>query len=57
MIGKNFMKRITALPEHFERFGFRKIEHGSKDFVEKLNRICKSKCREGAVVMVLNKRR
>jgi N-acetylglutamate synthase-like GNAT family acetyltransferase len=46
----------TDLPEYFERFGFKKIEHGPKDLVEKLHRVCKSKCREGAVAMVLNKK-
>lgn len=47
----------TDLTEYFERFGFKKIEPGPKELVEKLQRVCKSKCREGAVVMALNKRR
>ena len=42
----------TDLPEYFERFGFKKIEPGPKELVEKPRRVCKSKCREGAVVMV-----
>lgn len=45
----------TDLIEYFEKFGFKKIEPGPKDLVEKLERVCKSKCRVGAVVMVLNK--
>lgn len=45
----------TDLPEYFERFGFKKDEPGPKELVEKLSRVCKSKCREGAIVMVLNK--
>ncbi|MBI3398019.1 MAG: GNAT family N-acetyltransferase [Deltaproteobacteria bacterium] len=45
----------TDLPEYFERFGFKKIEPGPKDLKEKLQRVCKSKCREGAVVMMLVK--
>ena len=46
----------TDLIEYFEKIGFKKIEPGPKDLVEKLQRVCKSKCREGAVVMVLNKK-
>lgn len=45
----------TDLSEYFERFGFKRIEPGPGELVEKLKRVCKSKCREGAVVMVLNK--
>lgn len=45
----------TDLIAYFERFGFKKVEPGPKDLVEKLQRVCKSKSREGAVVMVLNK--
>ena len=46
----------TDLIEYFERFGFKKIEPGPKELVEKLQRVCKSKCREGAVVLVLHKK-
>jgi N-acetylglutamate synthase-like GNAT family acetyltransferase len=42
----------TDLIKYFERLGFKKIEPGPKELVEKLQRVCKSKCREGAVVMV-----
>lgn len=45
----------TDLPGYFESFGFKKVDPGPKELVEKLSRVCKSKCREGAVVMVLNK--
>lgn len=45
----------TDLPEYFERLGFKKIAHGPKELHEKLKRVCKSKCREGAVVMVYKK--
>ncbi len=42
----------TDLPEYFEKLGFKKIEPGPKELVEKLERVCKSKCREGAMVMI-----
>lgn len=42
----------TDLIKYFERLGFRKIEPGPKELIEKLQRVCKSKCREGAVVML-----
>lgn len=45
----------TDLIGYFEKFGFRKIKAGPKELVEKLKRVCKSKCREGAVVMVYKK--
>lgn len=45
----------TDLTEYFERFGFKRIEPGPKELMEKLKRVCKSKCREGAVVMVYKK--
>lgn len=45
----------TDFPEYFERFSFKRIEPGPKELVEKLSRVCKSKCREGAIVMVLSK--
>ncbi len=45
----------TDLIKYFERFGFKRIEHGPKELVEKLKRVCVSKCREGAVVMVYKK--
>lgn len=45
----------TDLLDYFERFGFRKIELGPSELIEKLKRVCKSKCREGAVVMVYKK--
>ena len=45
----------TDLLDYFERFGFRKIDSGPDELVEKLKRVCKSKCREGAVVMVYKK--
>ena len=45
----------TDLIDYFERFGFKRIEHGPNELVEKLQRVCKSKCREGAVVMVYRK--
>ncbi len=46
----------TDLIRYFERLGFRQIERGPGELIEKLNRVCRSKCREGAVVM-LRKRR
>ncbi len=42
----------TDLPEYFERFGFKKMEPGPKELTDKLQRVCKSKCRENALVMV-----
>ena|SRR4030067_2248205 len=42
----------TDLIDYFERFGFKRIEPGPKELVEKLQRVCKSKCREGAVAML-----
>lgn len=45
----------TDLQEYFEKLGFKKIEPGPKELVEKLERVCKSKCREGAMVMVYKK--
>ena len=45
----------TDLTDYFERLGFRGIEQGPKELEEKLKRVCKSKCREGAVVMVYRK--
>ncbi|MEK6657570.1 MAG: GNAT family N-acetyltransferase [Nitrospirota bacterium] len=45
----------TDLIDYFERLGFKRIEYGPKELVEKLLRVCKSKCREGAVVMVYRK--
>ncbi|MBI5042820.1 MAG: GNAT family N-acetyltransferase [Nitrospirae bacterium] len=45
----------TDLIDYFERFGFKRIEAGPKELVEKLQRVCKSKCREGAVVMSYKK--
>jgi N-acetylglutamate synthase-like GNAT family acetyltransferase len=46
----------TDLIGYFERLGFRQIEHGPKELIEKLKRVCRSKCRGGAVVMVRRKR-
>lgn len=45
----------TDVPEYFERSGFRKIAPGPKELVAKLKRVCKSRCREGAAVMVYKK--
>lgn len=45
----------TDMPGYFQRFGFQVIAPGPRDLVDKLNRVCKSKCREGAVVMVYRK--
>jgi N-acetylglutamate synthase-like GNAT family acetyltransferase len=42
----------TDLIDYFERLGFKRVEHGPKELEEKLNRVCKSKCREGAVIMI-----
>lgn len=47
----------TDLINYFERLGFKKIESGPKELVEKLQRVCKSKCREGAVVMLYKRYR
>ena len=47
----------TDLTEYFERLGFKKVKPGPEELVEKLVRVCKSKCREGAVVMVYRKAR
>lgn len=46
----------TDLPKYFEKLGFKKIEPGPKELVEKLERVCKIKCREGAMVMVYKRR-
>ncbi|MBI3753699.1 MAG: GNAT family N-acetyltransferase [Deltaproteobacteria bacterium] len=46
----------TDLIEYFEKFGFKKIAPGPKELAEKLERVCKSKCREGAVAMVFNRK-
>ncbi len=45
----------TDLPKYFERLGFKRIEHDPEELVEKLKRVCKSKCREEAVAMVYRK--
>lgn len=45
----------TDIPEYFKKLGFKKTEPSPKELVEKLERICKSKCREGAIVMVYKK--
>ena len=45
----------TDLPGYFEKLCFKRIEPGPKELEEKLNRVCKSKCREGAMVMVYKK--
>ncbi len=45
----------TDLIDYFERLGFKRIEHGPKELEEKLKRVCKLKCREGAAVMVYSK--
>ncbi len=47
----------TDLIKYFEKFGFKRIEPGPKELVEKLKRVCKSKCREGAVVMAYRRSR
>lgn len=47
----------TDLIKYFERLGFSTIEPGPKELVEKLQRVCKSKCREGAVVMLYKRDR
>ena len=41
--------------DYFRKFGFKMIEPWSEELVEKLKRVCVSKCREGAVVMVYKK--
>ncbi len=46
----------TDLIGYFGKMGFRKIKHGPSELVEKLQRVCKSKRREGAVVMVSRKK-
>ncbi len=53
----NVVYITTDLIDYFKRLGFKRIEHGPKELVEKLQRVCKSKCREGAVVMVYRKAR
>jgi len=45
----------TDLPKYFERLGFHVITPGPQDLVEKLKGVCKTKRREGAVVMVHQK--
>ncbi|MBI5099004.1 MAG: GNAT family N-acetyltransferase [Nitrospirae bacterium] len=45
----------TDLIGYFERLGFREIKNGPEDLVEKIKRVCISKCRAGAVVMVYRK--
>jgi len=46
----------TDLIRYFERLGFRQIEHGPGELIEKLGRVCRSKCREGAMVMLHRRR-
>ena len=47
---------ITSdLISYFESFGFRKVENGPAELAEKVQRVCRSKCREGAVVMAFRK--
>lgn len=46
----------TDLIRYFERLGFRQIKSGPEELIEKLKRVCRSKCREGAVVMVCSRR-
>jgi N-acetylglutamate synthase-like GNAT family acetyltransferase len=41
----------TDFIRYFERLGFKQIKHGPEELIEKLKRVCRSKCREGAVVM------
>jgi len=45
----------TDLIRYFERLGFRHVESSPEELIEKLERVCRSKCREGAVVMVCRK--
>lgn len=45
----------TDLQEYFGKIGFKRIYPGPKELEEKIKRVCKSKCREGAVVMVYRK--
>ncbi|MBI3601027.1 MAG: GNAT family N-acetyltransferase [Nitrospinae bacterium] len=45
----------TDLPEYFEKVGFKRIEPGPKDLVEKIQRVCKTKWRRDAVAMLLTK--
>lgn len=46
----------TDLIRYFERLGFRHVESGPEELIEKLDRVCRLKCREGAVVMVCSRR-
>ena len=45
----------TDLIDYFRKFGFKMIEPWPEELIEKLKRVCVSKCREGAVVMVYKK--
>jgi N-acetylglutamate synthase-like GNAT family acetyltransferase len=45
----------TDIPEYFERLGFRKMEPGPRELREKIERICKTKCRGEGVVMLYKK--
>jgi N-acetylglutamate synthase-like GNAT family acetyltransferase len=47
----------TDLVKYFESLGFSTIESGPKELIEKLQRVCKFKCREGAVVMLYKRDR
>jgi len=46
----------TDLNRYFERLGFRQTEHAPGELIEKLKKVCRSKCREEAVVMLRRKR-
>jgi len=43
---------ITDIPGYFEKLGFRKTETPPEELVRKIERICKTKCRQDAVVML-----
>jgi len=47
----------TDIPEYFEKLGFRKIEPTPRELTEKIERICKTRCRKEAVAMLYKRER
>jgi N-acetylglutamate synthase-like GNAT family acetyltransferase len=47
----------TDIPEYFEKLGFRKIEPAPQELIEKIERVCKTKCRKEAVAMLYKRER
>ncbi len=48
---------ITDIPGYFEKLGFRKIENAPEELLKKIERVCKTKCRRDAVVMLYKRKK